>query len=267
MWVPLTALLETMHRRVCPLYTFDDARRVQVLGSAVPFDSGGLRFLVTATHVALNSRTRLGVPLFTMGHEAPLFLGGRRISWAYEPGATPDIDLTLIELREEEAADLEKQYHFTTPAETTMTRPKTPGIHYVIAGYPAVRNRFVSPKHYPSARATHLLTGDIGGVEELDLPDKAPDYHFSVHLPFDEVPKADGGKFRVPKPQGMSGGGVWLLDIDMRSRLASTPLLVGIGSEYHKSKRLFVAMRIHAAIPLLHDLIDYVQAGVWPKPG
>jgi len=110
------------------------------------------------------------------------------------------------------------------------------------------------------------MTGDIREVGELGYPDKTDEYHFAVHLPFDEVPGTDGGMFRVPKPQDMSGGGVWLVDMDMRTRLVRTPiLLVGIGIEYDKRRRLFVATRVEAAIPLLHDLIEYVAAGVWPK--
>jgi hypothetical protein len=80
-WLPLEIIGETIHRRVCPLYTFDHARRVQVVGSAVPFNWNGFRFLVTATHVGLKQPRRVSVPLFTMGHEAPLFSSGRRIAW------------------------------------------------------------------------------------------------------------------------------------------------------------------------------------------
>lgn len=64
----------------------------------------------------------------------------------------------------------------------------------------------------------------------------------------------------------MSGGGIWRLDIDIPNRLATTPLLVGIGIEHHKSKGIFVATRVQQAIPLLQDLIEFVNGGVWPEP-
>jgi len=258
-------VLETMHRRVCPLYAFDNARRVQVVGSAVPFKSGEFRFLITATHVLLARGSRLSIPVFTLGNEEPRLLSGRRIAWEKGAGA-PDLDLSLIELTDDEARDLEQQYQFTTPAETTTTKPKSPGVHYIIAGYPAVRNRFISHRFYPSAMATHLTTGDIRCVEDLGSPDKADKTHFALSLPFEKVPKLGGGEFRVPKAAGMSGGGVWRTDIDIPRKLATTPLLVGIGIEHHKAKGLFIATRVQQAIPLLYDLLDYVAKGVWPEP-
>lgn len=264
MWSPLETIAETMHRRVCPLYTLDSARRVQVIGSAVPFNSNGFRFLITATHVCLRRGSRLSVPVFTTGHDMPRFLSGRRIAWEYQPGTTPDLDLSVIELTDEEALDLEHQYQFTTPAETAKPKPKTPGIHYIIAGYPAARNKFISHRVYPSAIATHLITGDIQSVQQLALPDKTDDTHFALSLPFEKVPRLNGGDFRVPKAAGMSGGGVWRIDIDIPHRLATTPLLVGIGIEHHKAKGLFIATRVEQAIPLARDLAEFVAAGIRP---
>lgn len=264
MWTPLNTIGETMYRRVCPLYTFDDAKRVQVVGSAVPFDNGGFQFMITATHVCFDRATKLPIPLFTMGHEEPRFLSGARIAWDYKPGSTPDVDLTLIHLPHEEAANLQRQYQFTTPSTTSEPMRKTPRIHYVIAGYPATRNRFVSPKFYPSARATHLITGDVTTVQQLQLPDKSDLTHFAISLPYKTVPTLLGGQFQVPKVSGMSGGGIWRLEIDIARTLADTPLLVGIGIEHHRSKGVFIATRVQQAMPLAHDLRAYVETGVWP---
>lgn len=264
LWSPLVDILDTMHRRVCPLYSFDDARRAQVVGSAVPFNSGGFPFLITATHVLLGRGSRRSVPVFTMGQTLRV-LKGRRIAWSHDRGSAPDVDLTLVELTDEEAADLETTYQFTTPAQTSRTKPKTVGVHYVLSGYPASRNRFRSPRHYPSARATHLTTGDIRDVSEFSLVDKQDDTHFALSLPFETVPRTGGGAFRVPRTAGMSGGGVWLLEIDIPRRLATTPLLVGIGIEHHRGRGIFVATRVQQAIPLLDDLIGFVKAGVWPE--
>lgn len=254
-----------MHRRVCPLYAFDDAKRPQVVGSAIPFNSDGFRFLITATHVLLERRSRLSRKVFTMGYDGPRFLSGARIAWDHKPGAAPDLDLTLIELPAEEAADLERQYQFAIPAETTTVEEKTPGIHYIIAGYPAARNRYRAPRFYPSAMATHLITGDIASVEPLALPDKTDATHFALSLPFETIPRTGGGEFRVPKASGMSGGGVWKIHIDIPRRLASTPQLAGIGIEHHRAKGVFVATKVQQSIPLLRDLIDFVNTGAWPE--
>lgn len=62
----------------------------------------------------------------------------------------------------------------------------------------------------------------------------------------------------------MSGGGVWRLEINLSSGLATTPLLVGIGIEHHRTEETFVVSRIQNAIPLAHDLVKLLS-GVTPS--
>jgi hypothetical protein len=249
-WVPLRAIGETIHRRICPLYTFANRDRMHIAGSAVPFCAEGFRFLLTAKHVCFDS-SNTPIPLFTMGSEEPRALTGRRGAWEYVPGKTPDIDLAVMALDDELADDLEREYQFTTPADVSNTMKKTPGIHYLIAGYPAERNPV--NKDAITSLATHLITGDIRDTAET-LPNKSDEFHFLLGHPGKVIPGHGGGRFRVPKVQGMSGGGVWRLEIDVPRKLSTSLSLVGIGIEYHKRKQVFVATRVQAAIPLVNDL-------------
>ncbi len=150
------------------------------------------------------------------------------------------------------ADELEGVYEFATPAGTSNTTTKTPGIHYLIAGYPAERNS-MSNRRPIAPLATHLITGDIRESAE-GLSGKWDDFHFVLGHPGKTVPTHAGGRFRVPKVQGMSGGGVWRIEIDVPRKLSTSPSLVGIGIEYHKTKQVFVATRVQAAIPLANDL-------------
>lgn len=248
-WAPLRVIGETIHRRVCPLYTFGGRDRIHIAGSAIPFRAGSFRFLLTAAHVCFDS-SKTPIPLFTMGSERPHALLGRRGAWEYVPGKTPDIDLCVIAIDDDLGDELEGVYQFATPAETSHTTAKTPGVHYLIAGYPAERNQI---KGAIAPLATHLITGHIRETGE-DLPNKSDEFHFVLEHPGKAVPTYTGNRFRVPKVQGMSGGGVWKIEIDLRSRLSTSPSLVGIGIEYHKQKQVFVATRVQAAIPLVNDL-------------
>lgn len=250
-WAPVRAIGETMHRRICPLYTFDNRNRIHIAGSGVPFRAGDFRFLLTAAHVCFDS-SKTPIPLFTMGSERPHALRGRRGAWEYVPGKTPDIDLSVMALDNDLADALEGVYQFATPAETCYTTAKTPGIHYLIAGYPAERNP-VSPGRLFAPLATHLITGDIRDGAET-LPGKSNDYHFLLGHPGKTITTYTGARFRVPKVQGMSGGGVWRVEIDIPRKLSTSPCLVGIGIEYHKTRKVFVATRVQAAIPLVNDL-------------
>lgn len=235
-----------------------------MVGSAIPFMSGNLAFLVTAAHVCLDYRKRV-VPLFTWGSEGPRALRQQRLAWEYKPGTTPDADIALIALTADDVADLSKCYQFSDPDSVATIKAVTPGVHYMIAGYPSTRNKVKSRAEAPPALATYLITGNIQPITTLTtLTDKTDDHHFALCFKGEEVRTLDGQPFRVPKPQGMSGGGVWRLDIDFRTKLTTTPLLVGIGIEYHRSEATFVASRIQNAIPLAHDLVS-ILSGLTPE--
>jgi hypothetical protein len=103
--------------------------------------------------------------------------------------------------------------------------------------------------------ATHLITGDIR-MTPSTLSDKSDAYHFVLGHPGKVVSTHSGARFRVPRPHGMSGGGVWRIEIDIPRRVATSPSLVGIGIEYIKAKQLFVVTRVQAAIPLVDDLFS-----------
>lgn len=266
-WAPVETIGDTIHRRICPLYSIDDRNRPHLMGSAVPFACGALRFLITAAHVCLSAK-KTPIPLFTVGTQKAYPLTGKRGTWEYQPTIQPDLDIAVIELSNECADDLQQCYQFSTPADTTTVKPKTPGIHYLIAGYPEIRNRVKSFRgKLPAWLATYLITGDIQGVELFKRFDKTNEYHFALSVPTDYVPRLGGGQFRISKPYGMSGGGVWRLDIDIPRKLATTPTLVGIGIEHYKSERMFVATRVQAVIPLVWDLKRFADGELSDSPG
>lgn len=228
------------------------------MGSAVPFDSGGFPFLITAAHVCRDGR-----PLVAVGNHGPRVLRQQRLVWEYRRNETPDRDIALIALSDEDAADLSACYQFSTPATTASATPRIPGVHYLIAGYPAVRNRMKLRGDAPPGRATYLITGNIVPVSTLSVIDKSDASHFALSFHDAEIQGANGTLFRIPKPHGMSGGGVWRLDIDVGAGLATMPMLVGVGIEYLRHTETFVASRIQLAIPLSHDL-QALTAGITP---
>ncbi|MEO5915616.1 MAG: hypothetical protein ABIS50_15385 [Luteolibacter sp.] len=255
LWIPIKLFIETVYRRVIPLYSFDQRGRPFLASSAVPFQDNGFFFLITATHCCFQNGKPL--PLFVYGENKPHALTECRIAWEYSPGKSPDLDIAVIALDENCAEDLQKRHLFCSPEDVRTTMPRTPGIHYLIAGYPASRNRRRPPALGLPSRATALITGEIGIVDSVNGVDKTPNHHFSIEFPYEKVPAPGGGDFYVPPPYGMSGGGVWRVEIDMRERLVGRPYLVGIGIEYHKKDKTFVATKVQAAAPLAQDLRSF----------
>lgn len=253
-WVPLETLIDTAYRRVCPLYSFDRRGRVHLTATAVPFRSGRLRFLITAAHACF--RDGKPIPLFVHGKKRGHPLVELRGAWEYRRGVDPDIDLAVIALADDCADDLELHHWFSTPSDVSQVKPKTPGVHYMIAGYPFSRNRTRPVRYGLPSRATALITGDICSVDLVRGVDKSDEHHFALYFPHKKIPRAGGGTFHVPKPTGMSGGGIWRVDIDLEDNMADSPVLVGIGVEYHKAEKAFISTRIQAVIPLAWDLAD-----------
>ena len=252
MQVPLDVFIDTTYRRVVPLYSFDERGHPFLLASSVPFQDGNLRFLITAAHCCFKDGKPL--PLFVYGENRPHALTDLRGAWEYKPGHEPDFDVAVIRLEASCADDLQERHWFSTPDDVKSVLPKTPRIHYLIAGYPASRNRKKPIQYGLPSRATALITGDIASIDEVSCIDKTEEHHFAIAFPYEKVPGQRGKEFHVPPPYGMSGGGVWRVEIDPVERTVSRPYLVGIGVEYHKTLKIFVATRVQVVTPLAADL-------------
>jgi hypothetical protein len=252
---PIKNIGETIYKRVCPLYSFDAADKPYLIGSAVPFETETGGFLITAAHVCFDQFNK-PLPLFTWSEFGPLVLREFRIAWEYKAGYTPDADVALIALTEDDVIKLKHSYWFSNQDAVSATKPLTPGVHYLIAGYPFIRNRIITTRLAPPSMATHLITGQIASVQVAKFNDKSDDCHFTLSFPLGKIRTLEHNNFRIPKPQGMSGGGIWRLNIDTVTKMATTPQLVGIGIEYHATKeaRIFVGTRIQLALSLTDDL-------------
>src|SRR5581483_2532913 len=253
-WVDIATIIETAYKRVVPLYTFDERGRPYLYASAVPFQNGAHRFLITAAHCAFENRKPR--PLFVFGDSKPHALIELRGAWEYQQGQQTDLDIAVIGLGERCANDLQARHWFSSPEDVSVVKPKTPGIHYLIVGYPASRNKRRPVQFGLPSRATALITGDICSVMTVQGIDKTEEAHFAIAFPHKKIDTPGGGVFHEPPPYGMSGGGVWRVEIDTVHRLVGKAFLVGIGVEYHKAQRTFVVTRVQAAAPLAMDLMD-----------
>jgi len=253
-WVPIDLFIDTAYRRVVPLYSLDYRDRPYLSASAVPFQSGDLRFLITAAHCCF--REGEPIPLFVCGEKRPHALRELRGRWEYRPGQQPDRDIAVIALEPSCADDLQERHWFSTPDDVAVVVAKTPGIHYLIAGYPVSRNPQRPARYGLPCRAAALITGDVCSVETVRATDKTEEHHFAIAYPHKKVLTPRGDVFHVPPPRGMSGGGVWRVEIDTVGRLVGRLFLVGIVVEYHRGQKTFVATRIQAAAPLARDLAD-----------
>ncbi len=164
------------------------------------------RFLITAAHCVFENGEP--VPLFVYGESKTHALIELRGAWEHQQGQ-PDLDIAVIGLSESCANDLQLRHWFSSPEDVSIVKPKTPGLHYLIVGYPASRNKRRPVQFGLPSRATALITGDICSVMTVQGVNKTEEDHFAIAFPHKKVDTPGGGVFHVPPPYGMSGGGVW----------------------------------------------------------
>jgi hypothetical protein len=250
-WTTIESIGRSIHRYVCPLYWVDHRERTYVAGSGVPFEEAGFRCLLTAAHVCFDEALRAR-PLFAYGNDRPWALTQTRGIWQYVPGRTPDADVGVIALESDCADDIEKYYRFSTHLDLSPLLPRTGATCYILAGYSSSRNRVRSRTEMPSL-CTFFVMREPQLLSDLKLTDKSSESHFALSVPVGHR-RIAGGEFHLPGVHGMSGGGIWRFEVDNRSRLVTTPQLVGIAVEYHKKVRVVVGTHIHVAMPLVLDL-------------
>lgn len=251
-WTTLDAVASGMYRRVVPLYWLDERERIYVVGSAVPFEYHGFRCLLTAAHVCFDDVGQ-PQPLFTIGSDdRPWALTKIRGVWQFEASRTPDVDIGVITLAPDCSEDLDSYYQFSTIQDLSSILPRSDSTYYLIAGYPSSRNR-VRDSHSIASRATFFVMRDLQPLDGLQLQDKSSDCHFLLSVPAQHG-RIGGGQFHLPSLQGMSGGGIWRFEIDDRTRMITTPSLVGVGIEHHKKRRTIVGTDVRVAMPLIRDL-------------
>ena len=248
-WAPLQDVCETMQRRVCPLYAVDESRRVWMEGSGVPFDTGHLQFVLTAAHVFGEDH---GPPLrlITLGKAGPRLLTGQRFAYGFEPEATIDADIALIGLSPDDVMDLRYRFQFAVPV-ATATLSSTPDTRYIIVGYPETKNRVQTNRRLKfQATPVFIVAHELIDVTRVDSPGKSEKHHFAVRVPKRAVRTFTGERLDLPQARGMSGGGVWQVEVDSTGRLCDTPQLVGIGIEHSVAAQVFIATRVQVGIPL-----------------
>ncbi len=246
---------------VCPLYAKHHGQGY-LLGTGVPLRLAGASVIVTASHVLDEFEGRC---IYTLGREDLLSLSGERRGFEHlkRPTSTKstsveptiDVDLALIVLNPSEAADLHRRFSFTYETDLIEARPSDETSLYVLVGYPFSKNKPTPHSgNEVSTNALFFVSRKISSVADSPVTGKHAMVHFALPAPPEGTKDMTGVLPTHPKPQGMSGGGVWRIQVDPKEPI-SLPRLVGIGIEYDRNNSRFVCTRIQHVQPMLADLI------------
>lgn len=246
----LETFARCLHTRVCPLYR-KERKRAFLVGTGIPLTSASGDYVITASHVLDELPDNI---VITAGTKSLLHFQARSISYGYVDGETVDADVGVVRLPVEAARDLSSRYRFTTPEEFGVVAEYDKFTLYAFVGYPHTRNK-PKPVALPELRATptFLILREFSDVAPFVSSGKRPEVHFALQAPLDKAKDFDSQAVALPKLQGMSGGGVWRVDIDRRDGTLASVALVGVGIEYRPTESTIVATRIQYVLGLLKN--------------
>jgi hypothetical protein len=245
---PIEALLSNLGRYVCPIYVKQDIRNQTpyLIGTGTLFQDGDESYLITAKHViddALNEQ------LIIAGDNTFIKVYGEQISWEHKQGKKINYDVCVIHLHPKIADRLRSFYRFSEPTDISDISEYNKLILYAFLGHPHTRNKpqrssvekvMVTPYYY--------VLREFLDITKLKTQGKNPTIHFALAAPFKKATDINFARRKPPEPHGISGGGVWKIELDRNTGLAHNASLVGIGIEYLREQSAFIATKIHVAI-------------------
>jgi hypothetical protein len=244
--------------RVCPLYRVK-RNRPFLVGTGVPFAIERFSFIITAAHVLDEIP---GNRLVTFGSQKPVLIGGNSISYGYRRALSIDVDLAVVHLPNETAADMRMRFRFTHPNELGDIQPYEKLSFYALMGYPHSKNKpKPSSQESIEAKPLYIVLREFAEFGHLASGGKRDEVHVAFAAPRKHVRNVHFEPFTLPKPKGMSGGGLWHFKIDPAAGEFTQPRLVAIGIEHHQEEQMFLATRIRFAVPIVMDLVNDLKRG------
>lgn len=239
-------------RRVCPLFVLTAPGRPFLIGTGTPLQIGRVSVIVTAAHVL---RPYGNASVLTLGVDRAVDLTGEKRGFGFIRGQTADPDLALIVLNDEERSQVRLHYDMSYFQSCGSPDRSRTGAFYVVAGYPQSQNK-MSPRLMRSNRAVgkYYISRHRVPVAGLGLEGKYDSVHFALGAPAKGAIRGDGRRVSFPSPVGLSGGGVWRLEVGRSAAAAPNPRLVGVLIEHHKKPGVFICTRVREIERMVLDL-------------
>lgn len=228
-----------------PVLIENNRSKPELIGSCVFLIIDDRKFFVTAGHVANECANS---PILVGYNSKLVEFSGVIIKTA---GTNTDkIDIAILELNDvffvkinnSDCVTLEMIAPSGTCAEQKI---------YSFIGYPATkskidcsRNNTVKSKMYMYFNTT--CEGSV--YEDMSL---TPDTHILIKFDAKKCKNESGELVTFPKPNGLSGGGVWLHKKLTHIRDETTKYLAGIAIEHHADKKCLLGVSIEAVIEVL----------------
>lgn len=255
----LEQTLQGLGDHVCPLLKRDPRRRrYHVIGTGTLYEDERGPVLVTARHVLEELD---GEPIVVGGDKEFVRFHGGSVTIEYAGPPTVDADVAVVRLPDAVKAALSGRCQFCVPSDVGDFADYDKLILYAFVGYPHTKNK---PKYERTAeremRSMYYLVREFAPLDALASTSKTDRWHVAFHGPFKEARTLEFTRIQPPAPRGISGGGVWKVEIQQEPLVLLKPKLVGIGIEHSRQGHVFVATRVEAVLAALRVLHEKAQA-------
>lgn len=248
---------KTISKFVYPIFRVDSELEPELFGSGVFLEVCNKYFVVTASHVIDD----LGDSKFYIGDSNKILeLKGEFFKTEID-GSNSLFDFAVMEITQEQFKKI-SGVEFVSLNDCAKGVIDKQGTLYCAHGYPASKNK--KQKALDRNNLTfseYALTYGGSLFREFDYQAHGISINTHVAIRFNQkkVKGNAGQTMTAPKPQGMSGGGLWAypdqFDLSKKS-------FVGILIEHHKNDKAILAIRINCVLVLLKKIYPKELANV-----
>jgi hypothetical protein len=215
-------------------------------GTLYRFDSD--IFLITAMHVIDELKDGL---IITGGKNGFIRFASEKAAFEYKKGTNRDHDICIVRIPSSVVENLHTHYQIVEKTEISIVNPYDKLTFYAFVGYPHSKNK---PKPNSVSKEIVLkpfyyVLREFLDIGKLDSIDKYEDLHVAFNAPFKQFRDISLQNYiQPPKPNGISGCGVWKIELNKDTGQVDRLSLVAVGIEYLKKDNAFVATLIYSPL-------------------
>ncbi len=248
--------IETTLRATCQFFVIKkNTRELPVAnGCGILFEHNGKYYCLSNAHVIADAK--MGKTFLLIDNNKIMTLGGQyyftRMPSSNRRSDDP-FDIGIVKLHEENIQPLkDRGYSFIKISEISTGHKLSKKEILWIAGFPGSKTTIDNKNKI--VKGIPLLVRTIPFLKELKSPSFPSTFHFIAKYPINKLRNSLTGQIqKAPKPQGISGSGLWLFDPTTEPYEVK---LIGILSEYLENRALVVSSKIDLFIDIIRQKFD-----------
>ncbi len=188
-------------------------------------------------------------------------------AFEYRKGNGRDHDICVVRIPPEVVENLNAHYQFVEETQVSVVDPYDKLTLYAFVGYPHSKNkpRPSSVSKEVEVKPFYYALREFLDIGKLHSIDKSEELHVAFDAPFKKFRDISLQNYlQPPKPQGISGCGVWKIILNKTTGQIDQWALVAVGIEHLKQDNALVATRIHPLLMAMKQFREILNKGMQP---